>query len=130
MSRDQALQHIRALGVVPIVRASSSGEATRAAAAIRAAGVDIVEITMTVPGALRIIEELAGRGDTLAPRRDGARRGDRPRLHPGRRGVHREPRAPRPHRRALPAPRRGGDPGGATDGGGDRVGAGLWGPTW
>jgi 2-dehydro-3-deoxyphosphogluconate aldolase/(4S)-4-hydroxy-2-oxoglutarate aldolase len=65
MTRDRALQHIRALGVVPIVRTSSAGEATRAAAAVRAAGGDVVEITLTVPGALRVIEELAGRGDTL-----------------------------------------------------------------
>ncbi|HJZ80064.1 MAG TPA: bifunctional 4-hydroxy-2-oxoglutarate aldolase/2-dehydro-3-deoxy-phosphogluconate aldolase, partial [Pyrinomonadaceae bacterium] len=41
------------------VRASSGDEALQAVEAIRAGGMTILEITMTVPGAVRIIEKIA-----------------------------------------------------------------------
>jgi len=47
------------IGVVPVVRASSPGEARIAAEAVCQGGIPIVEITMTVPGALDVIHELA-----------------------------------------------------------------------
>jgi len=53
------VDRIREIGIVPVVRASSSEEALAAVEAIRAGGIPILEITMTVPGAVRIIEELA-----------------------------------------------------------------------
>jgi 2-dehydro-3-deoxyphosphogluconate aldolase/(4S)-4-hydroxy-2-oxoglutarate aldolase len=56
-----AVDRIREIGVVPVVRASSSEEALAAVEAIRAGGIPILEITMTVPGAVKIIEELAKR---------------------------------------------------------------------
>ena len=46
------------VGIVPVVRASSPEEARLAADAVAAGGIPIVEITMTVPGAVEVIGEL------------------------------------------------------------------------
>ena len=61
MSKADVLSRIRDVGIVPVVRAESADEALRAIDAIRAGGVDILEITMTVPGAIRLIEEVSRR---------------------------------------------------------------------
>ena len=55
------VDRIREIGIIPVVRASSSEEALAAVEAIHAGGIPILEITMTVPGAVKIIEELAKR---------------------------------------------------------------------
>lgn len=47
------------IGVVPVVRASSAKQARRAAEAVCAGGIPIVEVTMTVPGAIEVITELS-----------------------------------------------------------------------
>ena len=47
---------IGAVGIIPVVRASTVDEALRAVEAIRAGGIAIVEITLTVPDAPRVIE--------------------------------------------------------------------------
>jgi 2-dehydro-3-deoxyphosphogluconate aldolase/(4S)-4-hydroxy-2-oxoglutarate aldolase len=52
------MQQIRDVGLVPVVRASSPEEAMGAVEAIRAGGIPILEITLTVPGAIAIIREL------------------------------------------------------------------------
>lgn len=57
----EILAAIREVGVVPVVRAESADEATRAVEAICAGGVAVLEITFTVPGALGVIETLARR---------------------------------------------------------------------
>jgi len=46
-------------GVVPIIRAESSEAAVRACEAIHRGGLRAVEITMTVPGAVRALEKVA-----------------------------------------------------------------------
>jgi 2-dehydro-3-deoxyphosphogluconate aldolase / (4S)-4-hydroxy-2-oxoglutarate aldolase len=61
MSKERTMSRIRELGLVPVVRAESAELAAQAIEAIRAGGVDVLEITMTVPGAVRLIEELAAR---------------------------------------------------------------------
>ena len=61
MSREGVLQRIREVGIVPVVRAESADEAGRAIAAIMAGGVPVLEVTMTVPGAVRLIEDLVRR---------------------------------------------------------------------
>lgn len=61
MSKADILTRIREVGIVPVVRAQSADEALRAIDAIRAGGVDILEITMTVPGATRLMEEVSRR---------------------------------------------------------------------
>jgi 2-dehydro-3-deoxyphosphogluconate aldolase / (4S)-4-hydroxy-2-oxoglutarate aldolase len=53
------VEQIRAVGIVPVVRATSAAEAKDAVDAIRAGGIPILEITLTVPGAVQIIAELA-----------------------------------------------------------------------
>jgi 2-dehydro-3-deoxyphosphogluconate aldolase/(4S)-4-hydroxy-2-oxoglutarate aldolase len=62
VDKAQVLERIRSVGLVPVVRARSAEEAAQAADAIQAGGVSILEITMTVPGAVEVIREVAGRG--------------------------------------------------------------------
>ncbi len=61
LTKQAAIARIREAGLIPIVRTSSSGHALVAAEAIDEAGIGIAEITMTVPNALRVLEELAER---------------------------------------------------------------------
>jgi 2-dehydro-3-deoxyphosphogluconate aldolase / (4S)-4-hydroxy-2-oxoglutarate aldolase len=61
MTKADVMVRIRELGVIPVVRAQSADEAAQAIEAIRAGGVDVLEITMTVPGAVVLIDELGRR---------------------------------------------------------------------
>ncbi|HMD09641.1 MAG TPA: bifunctional 4-hydroxy-2-oxoglutarate aldolase/2-dehydro-3-deoxy-phosphogluconate aldolase [Candidatus Acidoferrum sp.] len=58
MDKQRVRERIIEIGIVPVVRASSSAEACLAAEAVCQGGIPIVEITMTVPGALDVIREL------------------------------------------------------------------------
>jgi 2-dehydro-3-deoxyphosphogluconate aldolase / (4S)-4-hydroxy-2-oxoglutarate aldolase len=58
MKKEEVRQRILDVGVVPVVRASSSKLAIAAADAICAGGISIIEVTMTVPGAIDVIQEL------------------------------------------------------------------------
>ena len=58
MKKEEVSALIRKVGVVPVVRAASPEEALFAAQAIAHGGIPIVEITMTVPGAIEVIAEL------------------------------------------------------------------------
>lgn len=60
MSKDEVRRRILEIGVVPVVRASSAAEARLATEALVTGGIGCVEITMTVPGAIEVIRELAG----------------------------------------------------------------------
>jgi 2-dehydro-3-deoxyphosphogluconate aldolase / (4S)-4-hydroxy-2-oxoglutarate aldolase len=59
MTKDEVLHRIIEIGIVPVVRASNSKQALLAAEAVCAGGISIVEVTMTVPGAIEVIGELA-----------------------------------------------------------------------
>lgn len=61
MDKTQVLQTIREIGIIPVVRAQSADEAMKAIDAIREGGVSLLEITMTVPGAVGVIEEVSQR---------------------------------------------------------------------
>jgi len=61
MTKAEVIQQIRDTGVIPVVRATSADEAMRAIDAIREGGISILEITMTVPGAVALIEEVSAR---------------------------------------------------------------------
>jgi 2-dehydro-3-deoxyphosphogluconate aldolase / (4S)-4-hydroxy-2-oxoglutarate aldolase len=61
MNKNEVLRRIEEIGVVPVVRASSAEEAMQVIEAIKAGGVSVLEITMTVPGAVRVIEQVADR---------------------------------------------------------------------
>lgn len=66
MNKASVLKTISDTGLVTIVRATSQEEALKVVEAIRAAGVSTVEITMTVPGALKVLESLASQlGDKV-----------------------------------------------------------------
>ena len=58
MDKQKVRDRIIEIGIVPVVRASSPGEACVAADAVCQGGIPIVEITMTVPGAVDVIREL------------------------------------------------------------------------
>jgi 2-dehydro-3-deoxyphosphogluconate aldolase/(4S)-4-hydroxy-2-oxoglutarate aldolase len=57
----KTLARIVESGLVAVVRAGSPDEAARIAEACALGGVGAIEITLTVPGALRVIEDLAAR---------------------------------------------------------------------
>ena len=61
MDRNDIIKQIEDIGIVPVVRAASSDEAMRAIDAIKEGGISVLEITMTVPGAVRVIEEVCKR---------------------------------------------------------------------
>lgn len=61
MNKAEVIQTIRDIGVLPVVRAQSADEAMQAIDAIREGGISILEITMTVPGAVGVIEEVSKR---------------------------------------------------------------------
>ena len=58
MDKQNVRERILEIGIVPVVRAASAREACVAAEAVHEGGIPIVEITMTVPGALDVIREL------------------------------------------------------------------------
>ena len=59
MNKAEIVKQIEDVGLVPVVRASSADEAMQVIEAIKAGGVNVLEITMTVPGAVRVIEKVA-----------------------------------------------------------------------
>ncbi len=61
MHISDVIQQMKEIGVVPVVRAGSADEAMQAIEAIRKGGVSVLEITMTVPGALKVIEQVSAR---------------------------------------------------------------------
>jgi len=66
MDKQKVRDRIAEIGIVPVVRASSPHEARIAAEAVCEGGIPIVEITMTVPGAVDVIRELTkGRASDL-----------------------------------------------------------------
>lgn len=66
MNKEYVLSRIREVGIVPVVRASSADEALQAIEAIKAGGIPILEITMTVPRAVNVIERVtASYGDEV-----------------------------------------------------------------
>ena len=76
MTRSQILDRIREVGLMPVLRARSHDEAMSVALAVEKGGVPILEVTMTVPGALDVIRQvvdqcgsrvLVGAGTVLDP---------------------------------------------------------------
>ncbi len=60
MTKSEVIKQIKDTGVIPVVRATSADEAMRAIDAIREGGISVLEITMTVPGAVEC--DRTGRG--------------------------------------------------------------------
>ena len=59
MTKEQVRERIVEVGIIPVVRAPSAKQAIQATEAVCAGGISIAEVTMTVPGALDVITELA-----------------------------------------------------------------------
>jgi 2-dehydro-3-deoxyphosphogluconate aldolase/(4S)-4-hydroxy-2-oxoglutarate aldolase len=58
MTRQEVRARIEKIGIIPALRVSSSEDALFAAEAVSRSGIPIVEVTMTVPGALEVITQL------------------------------------------------------------------------
>ncbi len=66
MTKLEQMQQIEACGIVAIIRANSANELIEAAAAIHAGGVNVIEVTMTTPNALQVINDVSSTyGDTV-----------------------------------------------------------------
>jgi 2-dehydro-3-deoxyphosphogluconate aldolase/(4S)-4-hydroxy-2-oxoglutarate aldolase len=61
MNREEIRARIEEIGIVPAIRVSSTEEARFAAAAVSSGGIPIVEITMTVPEACELIQDMVAR---------------------------------------------------------------------
>src|ERR1700681_4636954 len=61
MTRDQVIARIEEIGIIPGIRVSSTEDALFAVEAVCSSGIPIVEVTMTVPGAVGIIAEVASK---------------------------------------------------------------------
>ncbi len=59
MDKAKVLEGMKAIGLVPILRAESVINALALAEALVAGGVTVLEVTMTVPGAMQVIRRLA-----------------------------------------------------------------------
>jgi 2-dehydro-3-deoxyphosphogluconate aldolase/(4S)-4-hydroxy-2-oxoglutarate aldolase len=66
MKRDEVRATIQKIGILPSVRVASRDLASFAAETVYSSGIPIIEITMTTPGALEVIAELAANHADLA----------------------------------------------------------------
>ena len=58
MRKEEIVEKLREIGLVPVLRAESEEQALGIASAIADGGVTVLEITMTVPGAIRVMSRL------------------------------------------------------------------------
>src|SRR2546428_13406432 len=66
MSKESQLRHILDCGIVAVVRSPDSGQLVEVARALADGGVDVVEITMSVPNALDVLRQVRQKlGDRL-----------------------------------------------------------------
>jgi len=65
MTKETIRAGITEIGIIPAVRLSSAEDARFAAEAIYSSGIPIVEVTMTVPGAVAVISQLAKQNSAL-----------------------------------------------------------------
>ncbi|HEX3661159.1 MAG TPA: 2-dehydro-3-deoxyphosphogluconate aldolase, partial [Acidobacteriaceae bacterium] len=56
----RTMQWIERIGIVPVLRARSMKEGRALVEALVAGGITVVEVTMTVPGAVELLRELKG----------------------------------------------------------------------
>jgi 2-dehydro-3-deoxyphosphogluconate aldolase/(4S)-4-hydroxy-2-oxoglutarate aldolase len=66
MKREEVSALIKNIGILPSVRVPSQDLARFAAETVYSAGIPIIEITLTVPGALQVVNDLAKRFPDLA----------------------------------------------------------------
>lgn len=59
MNKEELRARVEEVGIVPVIRTSSADDARFAVEEVARGGIPIVEVTMTVPGAIGVIRELA-----------------------------------------------------------------------
>src|SRR5580704_17698879 len=65
MTNESIRAGIADVGIIPAVRLSSAEDARFAAEAIYSSGIPVVEVTMTVPGAVSVISQLMRQNSAL-----------------------------------------------------------------
>jgi 2-dehydro-3-deoxyphosphogluconate aldolase/(4S)-4-hydroxy-2-oxoglutarate aldolase len=65
MKKDEVCKRIREIAIIPAIRVSSGSDAHFAAEAVTHGGIPIVEITMTVPGAVELMAHLVRSDPTV-----------------------------------------------------------------
>lgn len=63
MTKLEHMQRIEACGVIAIIRTNNASELIEVTDAIKAGGVDIIEVTMTTPNALSVISSVSAKYD-------------------------------------------------------------------
>jgi len=63
MTKLEHMQRIEARGVIAVIRTNNASELIEVTDAIKAGGVDIIEVTMTTPNALSVISSVAAKYD-------------------------------------------------------------------
>jgi 2-dehydro-3-deoxyphosphogluconate aldolase / (4S)-4-hydroxy-2-oxoglutarate aldolase len=58
LTKQEVRQHIEEVGIIPSIRVSSTADAMFAAEAVSRGGIPIVEVTLTVPEAIKVISDL------------------------------------------------------------------------
>ena len=58
MSQEKTKETIERVGIVPVLRAGSAEEGHALAEALVAGGINVIEVTMTVPGAVELLREV------------------------------------------------------------------------
>src|SRR5262249_43229545 len=61
MTRDAVVLRITEIGILPVVRAASEAEAIAVGDAVAEGGIEALEITMTVPGAVQVVKQVVQR---------------------------------------------------------------------
>ncbi len=62
VQKAKVIASLKEIGLVPVLRAESVEKALALAEAIAAGGVTVLEVTMTVPGAIQVMRKLAESG--------------------------------------------------------------------
>ncbi len=65
MNKETVRRRIEQLGIIPAIRVASADDASFAVESIAASGLPIAEVTLTIPGALDVIRQLAAKHPEL-----------------------------------------------------------------
>ncbi|MDQ3750362.1 MAG: bifunctional 4-hydroxy-2-oxoglutarate aldolase/2-dehydro-3-deoxy-phosphogluconate aldolase [Acidobacteriota bacterium] len=60
MNKTQVIEKIKETGIIPVIRTDSAEQAQTVIEALIKGGIDVLEVTMTIPGAVELIERLTG----------------------------------------------------------------------
>jgi 2-dehydro-3-deoxyphosphogluconate aldolase / (4S)-4-hydroxy-2-oxoglutarate aldolase len=58
MNKEQLQAKVREIGLIPVIRTSSAGDARFAVEEVSHGGIPLIEVTMTVPGAIEVIRDV------------------------------------------------------------------------